>query len=252
MMGIFLFFVGIIVGAMNSIAGGGMLIGYPAMLLAGIPPIIATATTYPIVIPGQLAAIYGYRKHLKKTPKVYFFLIIPLVIGASIGTNLLIRTPASNFEKLVPFLLIGAVLLFSFQPFIHMQIKRHLSSKYSNFWPFTFLILSIFPLAIYGGYFGVGVGFAFLAFLGFSSIKSIHKINALKNIATLIIGVTSLSLLAKTNLIDWQSGIFMAIGCGIGGYAGSHYAQKVSSHLLRIVVTLIGLIAICIMVYKTW
>lgn len=247
---IFLFMVGLAVGGMNSIAGGGMLLGYPAMLMVGLPPIIANATSHLVVIPGQISAIFGYRKYIKKIPKIYLLLTIPCVFGAIIGSYLLTRTPHQKFEDLVPLLLFIAVIFFAVQPFVHFHLHRHINSRVKRLLPLILIGLAIFPLAIYGGYFGVGFGFVMLAFLGLTRIHDMHKMNALKNIATLCIGATSALMLSRTGLIDWYSGCFMAVGCGIGGYAGAHLAQKFSSHSIRIAVIIIGLISVCYLAVK--
>src|ERR1700733_6308668 len=99
---IILFGVGIAVGAMNAIAGGGMLIGFPVMLAVGLAPLTANATNYIVVLPGQLAAIIGYRSYLRKVPRSYLLLIIPCVIGGAIGSYSLKHTSAGRFADLVP------------------------------------------------------------------------------------------------------------------------------------------------------
>src|SRR4051812_47041750 len=99
---IILFVVGIVVGAMNAIAGGGMLIGFPVLLAVGVPPIVANASTGLVVLPGNLAASIGYRKYLKRVPRRYLLLLIPATTGAVLGTILLRHTSADSFEKLVP------------------------------------------------------------------------------------------------------------------------------------------------------
>lgn len=242
---ILLFLVGIAVGAMNSIAGGGMLLGYPAMLAVGISPLVASATSHIVVVPGQIGAIIGYKKYLRKISKLYFVMIIPCIIGAIIGASLLTRTSPDKFESMVPFLLFVAVALFIIQPFLHFHFLGHLRSKNKRILPLVFMCLAIFPLAIYGGYFGVGFGFVMLSFLSFTKLHDIHKINALKNVATLCIGLTSAVILSSTGLIDWQEGLVMAAGCAIGGYGGAHLAQRFSSHAIRVAVIAVGIISVC-------
>lgn len=248
---VFLFAVGIVVGAMNSIAGGGLLIGYPAMLVVGIPPLVANATSHIVVIPGQIGAIYGYRNYLRNISKLYLLLLIPCVIGAAFGALLLTKTPANEFEKLVPALLLTAVAFFAIQPMLHFHFHRHLRSKIKRILPLVIIFLTILPIAVYGGYFGVGLGFVMLAFIGFTKIHDIHRINVLKNIATLCIGITSTIILSKTGLINWGQGLSMAVGCGLGGFFGAHLAQKFSSHVIRIAVIVIGLASITILALNT-
>src|SRR4051794_584121 len=109
-----LFFAGLIVGGMNAVAGGGMLVGFPVMLAVGIPAITANATTNIIVLPGSLSATYGYRKYLRRVPRQYLLLLIPACIGGAIGATLLRHTSPARFEQYVPALILTAVVLFAF------------------------------------------------------------------------------------------------------------------------------------------
>ena len=241
-----LFVVGILVGAMNAIAGGGMLLGFPALLAAGIPALNANATTGLIVIPGQISSLVGYRQYLDKIPRRYLLLIIPSVTGAAIGTYLLRHTSHQSFEAMVPWLILLAVILFMFQPLLHRHAHRHIHGpkKHRERWqPLILLAVAFFPISIYGGYFGAGFGFIMLAFLGFTRLHEIHRMNALKNMMALSLSATSLACLAGSHLINWRLGALMAGGNAIGGYIGARGAQKVSSHAIRLVVILVGLCA---------
>jgi uncharacterized membrane protein YfcA len=244
---IILFSVGILVGAMNAIAGGGMLIGFPAMLAMGIPPIVANATTGLIVLPGNLAALMGYRKYLRRVPRQYLWLVLPVVLGAAIGTYLLRHTSSRSFADIVPELILFAVILFAFQPFLYRYLHRHIHGparlrKYIR--PLFFIGLAILPVAIYGGYFGAGFGFIMLSFLGFTGLhEHIHRMNALKSVMTTSVAVTVLVTLWTSGLIDWHHGIFMGAGTLLGGYVGTAGTQKVSTHAIRMVIVVIGLIS---------
>lgn len=237
---------------MNSIAGGGMLIGFPMLLAAGMPALAANVTTNIVVMPGQIGAIIGYRKYLKKIPRSYLMLVIPCVIGAAIGSSILRHTSSSRFNELIPGLLMVAVLLFAVQPFLHFHLHRHLLGKAKGSSTLTLIGLALLPMSIYGGYFGVGFGFVILAFLGFTKMHDIHQINALKNVATLFIALTSVFVLFSTGLIDWQYGLSMAAGCALGGYYGSRLAQRFSSHAIRIVVIIIGFTAVTYLAFRTY
>jgi uncharacterized protein len=237
------FFTGLIIGAMNAIAGGGMLIGFPVLLALGVPAIVANATANISILPGSLSSAFGYRRYVRKVPQLYLFLIIPCAIGAAIGATLLRRTPFDGFQSLVPGLILFAVVLFAFQPLLHFHIHRHIHSrpKYRDLQTFLIIALALLPVAIYGGYFGAGFGFIMLAFLGFTSMHDMHQMNALKNLATATIALVSICCLFFSHLIDWHIGGVMAVGTAIGGYYGALFAQKVSSHTIRVVVIIIGL-----------
>jgi uncharacterized protein len=247
-----LFGVGILVGGMNAIAGGGMILGFPVLLATGMSPLVATATTNIVTAPGLAGAIFGYRKYLKTIPKRFLILLLPCFAGSAIGAYLLVNTPAESFEQYVPALLAFAVILFTVQPFIHIHFHRHLSKRTQRLLPIVLMSLFLFPLSIYGGYFGVGFGFALLAFFGFTKLHDIHKINAIKNIAALVISTTALLILLDSTLIDWRHGLVMSAGCLIGGFYGAHLAQRVTSHIIRIVVIGLGVSAVVFLAAQTY
>lgn len=249
---IVLLLVGIVVGAMNSIAGGGMLFGFPVMLAVGMPPIIANATSHVAVLPGQIGALFGYKNYLKKISPLYLWLTLPLAIGAIIGANLLKNTSADKFEQLIPVLLFLAVGLFVIEPFLHFHIHTHLKSKKKNMAMLALIGISLIPIAIYGGYFGVGFGFMLLAFLGLTTISDIHKLNAIKNVGTFVIAICTTLTLLTSGLIDWHTALIMAVGCGIGGYYGARLAQKFSSHAIRIAVICIGIVSVYYLFARTY
>ncbi len=242
---IVLFAAGLVVGAMNAIAGGGMLVGFPVMLAVGIPALTANATTGIIVLPGSISATYGYRKYLRRIPRQYLLLLIPSIVGAALGATALRHTSSARFEELVPGLILLAVVLFAFQPALYNQVQRHIHSPKSlrsSFQTLAVIALAVVPLAAYGGYFGAGFGFIMLAFLGFTRLHDhIHRMNALKNIMAICIASTSIVCLYNSNLIDWHHGLVMGAGCLVGGYFGATLTQKTSGHAIRITVIMIGL-----------
>ena len=240
-----LFLVGLIVGGMNAIAGGGMLLGFTVLLAAGLPALVANATANIVVLPGNLAAAYGYRKYFKRVPKIYLLLLIPALVGATAGALLLRHTSFNSFEKLVPWLILFAAVLFAFQPLLYQQIHQHLHGpkrRRETTQPLIIVGLALLPLAVYGGYFGAGFGFIMLAFLGFTGLHNhIHRMNALKAVITVCIAGASLACLFSSHLIDWKQGLFMSAGCAIGGYYGAVLTQKISGNVIRFVIIAIGL-----------
>ena len=235
---------GIIVGGMNSVAGGGSLIGFPVLLALGTPAIVANATLSLVVLPGNIGATYGYRKYLKRVPKQYLLLLIPAVIGSGIGAYALRRTSFTDFEHYIPWLILFAAILFAFQPFFYKQLHHHIHNAKNNkellkpILKFSFVVLVI---SIYAGYFGAGFGFVMLAFLGFTKLHNhVHRMNALKNVIVIFTSLTTILVLFSSHLIDWRQGLIMAFGNFIGGYYGAIWAQKVSSNVLRVIIIIIG------------
>lgn len=238
---VILFLVGIVVGVMNAIAGGGMLLGFPVLLAFGMSPLAANITSSLVILPGSLTSAYGYRKYLRKVHKRYLLLLIPCVIGAAIGAVILRYTPSDRFQEIVPALVGFAVVLFAFQPIMRAHLHRHIRGVRKSSDSLFVVSIALLPAAVYGGYFGAGFGFVMLAFLGFTKLHEIHTMTALKNLATSSIAFVSLLCLYSTGLINWHLGLVMAAGCTIGGYYGSLLTQKVSSHALRIAVVIIGI-----------
>lgn len=246
---ILLLFVGVIVGAMNAIAGGGMLVGFPVMVALGVPPITANATGMLITSPGQLASAIGYWKYLRKVPIRYAWLLLPVVIGAAVGALTLRNTSPTYFAELVPVLVLLGIGLFAFQPLMHFHLHRHIKGRKKSNWPLFIMGLAVLPVSFYGGFFGAGYGFMMLAFLSFTNLHDTHMMNAMKNVSAVFLSITAMLFLSGADLIDWRIGVIMAIGSVTGGYLGAHYAQKVSSHWLRIFIIVVGLTAVAYLAY---
>ncbi len=249
---VILFAVGLLVGTMNAIAGGGMLIGFPVLLAAGLPPLVANVTGYVVILPGQLTATYGYRRYLHKLPARYLILLAPCLLGGAIGATVLRHTSSARFEHLVPGLIFFAVLLFAFQPLLHLHLHRHIKKHSSKLKPLLLISLLLLPLAAYGGYFGPGFGFIMLAFLSFTSLRDAHQMNGLKNLAGASIATAAIICLYTTHLINWRFGLAMAAGNAIGGYFGARFSQRFSSHAIRIIVIVVGITAATYLAFRTY
>lgn len=250
-----LFLVGIVVGIMNAVAGGGMLLGFPALLAAGLPPISATMTSNVVIIPGQLSSAWAYRHFLQKLHRRYLILLIPCIAGGAVGALILRNTSSARFQEIVPALIFFAVALFAVQPLLHFHLRRHIAAGSRSLLPLILISLAILPVAAYGGYFGPGFGFIMLAFLSFAKLHDAHQMNGLKNLAGASIAGMALLCLFTTGQINWALGLAMAAGNTLGGALGAHASQRLSSHAVRIVVIAIGLCAatyLAIRTYSLW
>lgn len=240
---ILLFLTGVVVGGMNAVAGGGMLVGFPVLVALGLSPLVANMTGNVITAPGQLTSAWGYRSYLRRVPWKFALLLIPLMLGGAIGALVLRHTSENDFARIVPALVLFGVVLFTFQPYLHFHLRQHLKGK-KRALPLLFVGLGLLPMGFYGGYFGAGIGFMMLAFLSFAHLPDTHMINSMKNVAATFISGTSLICLYSTHLINWHYGGVTAAGAMIGGYLGSRFSQRLSSHWLRIVVILLGFSAV--------
>ena len=243
---------GVVVGAMNAIVGGGMLIGFPVLVALGVPPLVANVTANVITPPGMLVSLGVYRNYVKKIPWRYAYLLIPVAIGATAGALTLRFSSMDSFATIVPWLVLFGVVLFAFQPIVHLHLHRHIHHRKTSLWPLFFISLGILPISVYGGYFGAGYGFMMLAFLGLGSVHEVHMLNAMKNISATLVALISLAILYSTGHVDWRVALFMSIGTATGGYVGALVAKRVSGKWLRVFIIIVGLMSAAVMAFKTY
>lgn len=237
-------------GVMNSIAGGGTLLTFPALVALGIPPINANATSTVALWPGALGSMWGYRKELTGSRLWALGFAAPSILGGAVGALLLLRTPPERFSAVVPWLVLGATGLFMLQGPLVRRIARSReptggpsdADLTATRPPMTVLWYQ-FGVAVYGGYFGAGVGILMLAALGFMGLRNIHRMNGLKNWGGLCMNAVAATMFAFGGLVNWRVALAMAIGAMAGGYVGSRTAQRVPQNLVRGAVVAIGLVS---------
>lgn len=230
-------------GAINAIAGGGTLLTFPALIGLGIPALVANATSTVALWPGALGSMWGYRAELAGARSWAFRWALPSLLGGFIGAWLLLRTSPARFEGLVPWLVLGATTLFIIQrPLMERLRGRNVASIDPSASPPTIAVLAYqFLVAVYGGYFGAGIGILMLAALGFVGFTNIHRMNGLKNFGGLCVNAVAAVTFAMSSIVDWPVAITMAVGAVVGGYAGSRIAQRVPQQRVRQAIILIGL-----------
>ena len=235
-----------IAGIINSVAGGGSFLTFPALVFSGVPTIAANATSAVAVFPGYLSGALGFSKELKEYPKSKFLLLIILSIMGGIGGSLLLLiTPASVFSYIIPWLLGFATLLFAFGDFVGKWAKKNSNSNgiTGN--------LATLIVCIYGGYFNGGLGIVLLALFSTLGLRDIHLMNGLKNIMSFALSAASVVTFAIAGIVFWQQAIIMMIAATIGGYFGVVVARKLSKNTIRTIIVLIGLIMTIIFGMKT-
>jgi len=236
---IFLFFAGAVGGAINAVAGGGSFVAFPALLFTGVPPVPANATNTLALWVGTTASGGAYRMKLDIPRRVMIPLIVTSVIGGVAGALLLIKTPAQTFLKVLPWLMLGATLLFAFGKRLTGRISAGMSGETSRS---SMIGATIFELAValYGGYFGGGMGILNLAMLSALGMTDIHAMNKLKVIlGSIINGVAAVAFIA-TGFILWPQAGVMTVGAIVGGYGAAHYAQKLPQSWIRGLVIAVG------------
>ncbi len=238
-------------GAINAVAGGGTLITFPALLLFGTPPIVANATSTLALVIGTSGSIYGYRKHLDPVKPWLGRFALVSTVGGLIGAVLLTWTTDRTFSKLVPFLILFATVLFlaqdTFRRFANLNGTASPDHRHHAVWG---AILFQFGVAIYGGYFGAGIGILMLASLGFLGLSNIHEMNTLKTIlGSLINAVAAVWFISKW-LIHWPKAGVMTAGALLGYFLGSHFAQRIPQQRVRQLITLIGFVISAVTFYE--
>ena len=243
----------LIAGAMNSIAGGGTLLTFPALVALGVSPLQANATSTVALVPGSFGSVWGYRSVLRGSGLWALSFALPSLLGGAVGALLLLLTPAERFSDLVPWLVLGATGLFMIQRPALRWISRHSLKAQSPEpraeealtaeRPPLSLLAYQFSVAIYGGYFGAGVGILMLAALGFMGLTNIHRMNGLKNWCGVCMNLVAAGMFAFSSLVNWRVALAMAGGAVAGGYLGSRLAQRVPQDLVRRAVVVIGLVS---------
>lgn len=234
---------GVFAGAINSIAGGGTLVSFPAMVWIGRDPILANATNAVSMWPGSLAGAYGFRNELATTRRWLLLLILPSLAGGGIGAWLLLRTPTSTFERLVPFLILGATLLLAAQEMITKRLGI-LAQAHENPTPGWVAFVFIFQLLVglYGGYFGAGMGILMLAALGLIGLTDIHQMNGLKNV--LAVGINGIAAIyfALSGAVIWRDALILTIGIVTGALLATRLARRLGRKFVRRFVVAIGIV----------
>lgn len=220
-------------GALNSVAGGGSFLTFPALIFAGVDPICANATSTVALWPGSVASSLGYRKELRAEGANLRWLAALSALGGLIGAITLIETPQELFEHLLPFLLLLATLVFSFGDRLRARLESATVSR-----PVVAGLQLL--IAIYGGYFGGGMGLMMLAAFTFLGMTQIHRMNALKSALGVVINGTAVATFAIAGKVEWTSAAVMVVGAALGGFAGASLARKVAPAKMRAVVVVIG------------
>jgi uncharacterized protein len=236
---ILLFFAGALAGAMNAVAGGGSFVAFPTLLFTGVPPIPANTTNTLSLWVGTAVSGGAYRRHLNLPRRVLLPLVSMGLLGGLAGALLLIKTPAHTFLRLIPWLMLAATLLFTFGRHLTGRLSTVISHQASNA---AIAGASFFELlvAIYGGYFGGGIGIMNLAMFAALGMTDIHEMNALKIVLVAVInGVAAVTFIA-TDSIVWPQALVMIVGAGLGGYASAHYVQKLPQLLIRATIITLG------------
>jgi uncharacterized membrane protein YfcA len=240
---IFLLFAGGIAGALNALAGGGSFVSFPALLFLRIPAVEANATNTVALWPGLAASTVAYLRRLNAPLRVLLPLLVTSVIGGWAGALLLLKTPQHTFLRLVPWLLLGGTLLFAFGNSIRALVGRTavIDDLHDISWPaITIGSIAELLVAVYGGYFGAGIGFVTLAMLAMMGMRDIHAMGALRTLLAVAINAAAVVTFIVAHAVLWPQCTVMIAGSLAGGWFGAHYAQKADPRKVRGAVIAVG------------
>ena len=244
MTGLYLFVVALFGGALNAVAGGGSFIGVPALLSAGIAPVAANATTTLAMWPGSLSSAIAYRQEIIRARHWLMTLGAASLAGGLVGGWLLIRTTDQRFLQLLPWLMLAAAVTFTLGGRVVDRLLRRAKADASTAGsaprvPVWMLVFQ-FGIAIYGGYFGGGMGIMMLAAFSVAGMTDIHEMNGIKTLAAVAINGVALVEFIANGAIAWAPGLTMVGGAIIGGYYGAFLARRVSTGVVRAIVIVIA------------
>jgi uncharacterized protein len=236
---VFLFIAGGLGGAINAVAGGGSFVAFPALLFSGVGAVSANATNTLALWVGVSASGGAYRKRLDISRRVLLPLVVTSIVGGLAGAILLVKTPAQTFLRVLPWLLLAATLLFAFGKHLTGRIAAGIERDSSNA---AVAGASVFELivAVYGGYFGGGIGIMNLAMFSAMGMTDIHAMNALKVVLGFVINGVATITFVVSGAIVWPQALVMTFGAVLGGYFAAHYAQKLPQSWIRAFVIVVG------------
>jgi uncharacterized protein len=229
---------GLAAGAINTVAGGGSLVSFPALLLAGYPTLTANVTNLLAVMPGYLGGTLGYRAELVGQGHRFRRLGAAAALGALAGTVVLLTAPASAFDAIVPFLVLLAVALLVAQPRLLRARRARAGGPPDE--RGLLLLAVIFAGGVYGGYFGAGLGIMLLALLAILIEEDLQRLNAVKGVLSLVVSVAAALVLGVWGPVDWPACAVIAVASLAGGRLGAGLARRMSPLLLRRVVAVYG------------
>ncbi|MDB5869957.1 MAG: putative rane transporter protein [Polaromonas sp.] len=241
---------GLAAGAVNSVAGGGTFFSFPALLAVGLPPVVANASNSVALWPGSLSGAWAYRQELARYRRYLLPMGIASFIGGAAGGLLLLAAGDARFAALIPWLLAFATLLFAFSPQLARALKRRradgaaalsaadASSGHGAGSPAGWFVQLL--VAVYGGFFGAGMGILMMASLAIGGHEDVQHINALKNLLSAVIYSVTVITFVVAGAVSWPQTLVMLLAASLGGYWGARMARKIQGSWLRRLVIAVG------------
>jgi uncharacterized membrane protein YfcA len=230
---------GFLAGGVNAIAGGGTLVSYPALLAAGLPPVLANTTSSVGLLSGYAGGSLAYRRELEGQRQRAVRLLAAGVVGAVLGAVLLLVVSTKAFEVVVPFLVLLASGLLAVQPALARWLRTRRSAEEHPLW-ITQLLIGLG--AVYGTFFGAGLGVIMLAVLGLLVSDDLQRLNALKNVLSLVINLVGALVFVATGNVRWLAALLLAVGAVAGATAGVGLARRLPAQVVRVGIVAAGVV----------
>lgn len=232
-------------GAINSVAGGGTLLTFPSLLSVGVLPVSANATSTVALVPGSFGAFWGFRSEMGHMNRYLALFGIPSALGGLVGAMALLQAGDRLFSRLVPWLILAATgLLLMQEPMRRWTAKRvgrDPQQRSVSRWTVAGVVVLQLFIAMYGGFFGAGAGILMLGAFGFLDLRSIHRMNGLKNFCAVCINTVASTTLIAHHKVLLPIAVLMACGAIAGGYTGAGIAKRIGQHNVRRIVVATGL-----------
>ena len=239
-------------GIINALAGGGTLISFPVLLALGVPPIAANVTNTVALVPGYLGGTLAQKSDLVGQGRRMRVLLPLAALGGLVGAGLLLLTPESAFEVLIPFLIIGAVVLLALGNTVKKRVAERISRHQGGRERLLGAAIGIFAASIYGGYFGGGLGIIVLAVLGAVLVDTLTRINALKQCSSLVINGAAALVFVFSGHVLWVTAVVMLFCALGGGYLGGHLASRLPAAVLQRLVIVVGVVVAVVYSVRTF
>jgi uncharacterized membrane protein YfcA len=230
---------GLVAGAVNAVAGGGTLVAFPALLAAGVPALTANITCSVGLISGYAGGSLAYRRELDAQGARVRALLPAAALGAAVGAVLLLVTPQHTFRAVVPFLLLASAALLALQPRVARALGERLHGMSDVHWGAR---AGVGVAAVYGTYFGAGLGVLLLAVLGILVADELQRLNALKGVLSLLINVVGAVVFVVSAHVAWLYAAALLVSAFIGGTAGVSIARRLRPAIMRAAVVILGFV----------
>jgi uncharacterized membrane protein YfcA len=222
-------------GAINSVAGGGSFLTFPSLIFSGVTPVMANASSTVALVPGTVASILAYQGDVRKLKEKHLKLWLAVsLLGGALGAWLLLITSDKTFRQIAPWLLLFATLLFAFGNQLSVATRGR---PHGNAW---WMLALLFPIAVYGGYFGGGIGIMFLAALRLYGMTEIHGMNGIKTILAGTLNALAALIFMMNREVEWRPTLIMMVAAIAGGYAGPRLARRLQPAVIRGLVITVG------------